>query len=83
MFGEHERRIFGPYSNGTPEGQRTWGDPEEILFQLTHALNGEPNRYLRELVAGLPVRRAGDTTPVTEQEFKRRRVRSTCATRPP
>lgn len=45
MFPLEARQIFGPYCNGE---KQVFADPIRVYRRLHHALDGDPNRYLRE-----------------------------------
>lgn len=48
MFTEQERRVYGPYMDGSG-GAAVWGDPLKISRLLTQALSGNPNEVIKEM----------------------------------
>ena len=45
-YTDKERLIFGPYWDGA--GER-FADPKQAYRRLIHALDGDPNKYLRAI----------------------------------
>lgn len=48
MFTDSERRVYGPYMDGSG-GAAVWGDPLKISRMLTAGLGGSPNEVVNSL----------------------------------
>lgn len=57
MFTESERRVYGPYLDGSG-GAAVFGDPLKISRLLTQLLDGNPNEAVTQLKSDDPAMRA-------------------------